>query len=224
MTQRQEGGKNVKKISEMSTEEQLNARRKGLSHKSRMKTGNIEKENKDRKEEMEKLGLKLFEMSIAEDKGESKKFYEMASKFEKYTDEDIDRYIASQEDYYFQLKTLPQMFQKPPGTKLNLDFPLGMPGMPELTVTEDMNEGSKLMKKKFGPTFDRECPDFCDEYCRTVGIPEGLDREWARKLLYRSFVDSRLLPWSMLGPWRVLGDETGYAKLELCNNIRCFSP
>ena len=212
MRERQEGGRNVKIISEMSTEEQLNARRKGISQRSKVKTGDVEKENEERKKNVDNMGEEFAEMLV---KGafESKEFLELAGKLGEANDEDIDRYIASQENYYFQWKIfLDQMLRKPAGTKLNLDFTFGLPGMPEMTVTEKINTESKRMRTYHGPTFDRECPNFCDEYCRTAGIPEGLDREWARKLLYRGFVDVRLLPWSMLLPWRMVAEEgTRYA-------------
>ena len=168
---------------------------------------------------MEKLVMRFAEMSGDENKM-SDEFLEVTGKLGEYNDEDLDCYIASQENFFRHSTMMFRMLERPPGTKLDTAFLLGEPGtMPPVTMTKEMNEESVRMRKRYGPTFDRECPDFCDEYLRTVGIPEGLDREWTRKLLYRSFVDVRLLPWSMLGMWRMLGEKTGYALKSSHNKI-----
>ena len=150
--------------------DQLNARRKGIPQKSKVKVkaADVEKEKRPGLEE---------------------------------NHEEIDQYIARIEGTYRSVKTLVgSLSQRKPGATLHPPF--GMPGEP-LRVTKQMNEGADKMLKAFGPTFERECPNFCDEYCRTVGIPEGLDKVWARKVLYCAFLDARMHPWFTLSTWRM---------------------
>ncbi|KAL7544104.1 hypothetical protein ACHAXR_013582 [Thalassiosira sp. AJA248-18] len=59
------------------------------------------------------------------------------------------------------------------------------------------------MRRLTGPTMDRSLEDYCAEFIRARGIPEGLDNEFARKVLYRSFVADRLHPWFRTLGWRM---------------------
>ena len=208
MKERAENRLRVTMINRMSTEEQLNARRKGIPHKSKVKvkTADVAKENRERKEKDAEARRKLAEMKIGEEDPE--KFDELLGQLND-DHEGIDQYIARVEWSYMTMRMMASAAQSKPGTKLHL----GMPGNP-LRVDKKLKEGAAKMLKIFGTTFERECPKFHDEYWRTMGIPDGLDKEWARKVLYRAYLDARMLPWFNLGTWRMLGDDGKNVGLE----------
>ncbi len=60
----------------------------------------------------------------------------------------------------------------------------------------------RKMRKFAGPTFDRKLGDYSAEFVRIRGIPDGLG-DFARKILYRTFVSDRIHPWCKLMQWRM---------------------
>eukprot|EP00804_Cyclotella_cryptica_P026630 CCRYP_019086-RB/>CCRYP_019086-RB protein AED:0.01 eAED:0.01 QI:2437/1/1/1/0.33/0.25/4/1797/740 len=66
------------------------------------------------------------------------------------------------------------------------------------------------MKRMLGPTKNRQLVDYCAEFIRSKGVPEGLDSVFAQKVLYRSFVNDRLYPWMKALGWRMAwsGDKS----------------
>ena len=186
LRERAENRRKVTKINRLSTEEQLNARRKGISHKSKVKvkSADVAKENREKRERAEGARKKLADMKIGEKGEDPEKYGELLDQLD-HDHEGIDEYILSAEESYNRMKMMVSMAQKHPGTK---------------------KEGPATMLRMLGPTFERECPKFHDEYWRTFGIPEGLDKEWARKVLYRAYLDARRLPWFNLLTWRLLED------------------
>ena len=71
LRERAENRRKVTKINRLSTEEQLNARRKGIPHKSKVKvkSADVAKENREKRERAEGARKKLADMKIGE-KGE----------------------------------------------------------------------------------------------------------------------------------------------------------
>ena len=58
-----------------------------------------------------------------------------------------------------------------------------------------------------GLTKDRKLVDYSAEFVRARGIPEGLDHSYARKVLYRSYVNDKLHPWMRAMGWRMAWSE-----------------
>ena len=207
LKQRVENRVRVTKINEMSTEDQLNSRRKGIPHKSKKQVSpaDVEKENRDRKEKNTAISEQIAKKMSERKEGDPnfKDLIDLACQLEE-GHEDIDQYIAQVESSYTSFKMISSFSQKKPGSTVHLPF--GRPGAPPIEVTTIQKEVGDNILKIIGPTLERECPNFCDEYCRTVGIPEGLNKVWAQKVLYRAFLDARMLPWSHLMGWRMINN------------------
>ncbi|EJK46250.1 hypothetical protein THAOC_35095 [Thalassiosira oceanica] len=70
-------------------------------------------------------------------------------------------------------------------------------------------EKAEEMKKMAGPTMNRELIDYSTEFMQYCSVPEGLDKIFVRKILYRSYVSDRLHPWLHAMGWRLSWTEDG---------------
>lgn len=65
------------------------------------------------------------------------------------------------------------------------------------------------LKQMAGPTLDRPFEDYSTDILQTLGVPDGLDKEFVRKVLYWSYVKDRIDPW-----WRALGWRMAWSGKE----------
>ena len=70
----------------------------------------------------------------------------------------------------------------------------------------DNSQMNKLIKIA-GSTRNRKLVDYSVEFVRAREIPEGLDHGYARKVLYRSYVNDKLHPWMRAMGWRMAWSE-----------------